>query len=208
MKKRSTRRQKPQTSTTKARGKKTSTKKASSPRSSSARTSAKTDIIQLILQDHRPLKKLIKILKDSKKDLSERKAAFEEFAPALLAHAKSEEAVLYVAMKKEEDLREGGFEGDVEHGLADQMIDEVRAASDDDLWSARAKVLAELVEHHIEEEEEELLPDFKKHSKADERAAMGSKYRRLKSRLESSDVLRSEEDFAPETDSTEERAAH
>jgi hemerythrin superfamily protein len=107
------------------------------------------DIIQMIMVDHKPLKKLIKVMKDSDQSLSARQKAFEEFAPLLVAHAKPEEQVLYVYMRKDEDLREESFEGEVEHGLADQMLEEAKRTDDEDLWSAKVKVLAELVEHHI-----------------------------------------------------------
>ena len=143
------------------------------------------DIIDLILADHKPLKQLIKIMKDSEKhDLNERQNAFEEFAPLLVTHAKPEEQTLYVSMKKEEDLREEGLEGDVEHALADQLLEEIKRTDDEDLWSARVKVLAELVEHHIEEEEEEMLPDFRKNSEVEERIQLGADYLQLKAQLE------------------------
>lgn len=139
------------------------------------------DILRIIIDDHKPLKKLIKVLKDSDNhDLQERRTAFEEFAPLLVTHAKSEEQVLYVYMKADDELREEGFEGDVEHGLADQMVEEVKRTDDDDLWSARVKVLAELVEHHIKEEEEEMFPDIRKNSEAEDRRYMGEQYAALK----------------------------
>lgn len=142
-----------------------------------------TDIVQLIMEDHKPLKELIKVMKNLDKDREEREDAFVQFAPLLLAHAKPEEQVLYAQMKTDEELREEGFEGDVEHQLADQMVEEIMRTEDPDLWSARVKVLAELVEHHIEEEEEDLLPDFKKHSEPAERAKMGQKFLILKTQM-------------------------
>ncbi|NUN06917.1 MAG: hemerythrin domain-containing protein [Bdellovibrio sp.] len=143
-----------------------------------------SDIVNLILEDHKSLKRLIKVMKDSEKHrLAERAEAFAEFAPLLVAHAKPEEQVLYIYMKQDEDLREGGFEGDVEHQLADQLVEEIMRTDDEDLWSARVKVLAELVEHHIEEEEEDLLPDFKKESEENERRFMGQKFLLLKTKL-------------------------
>ncbi len=138
------------------------------------------DIINLILEDHKPLKELIKVMKDSEKSTEERLTAFAEFAPTLIAHAKPEEELLYVFMKKNEELREEAFEGDVEHQLADQLVEEIKRTQDEDLKSARIKVLAELVEHHIEEEEEELLPDFKENSESTERAQLGNRFLELK----------------------------
>lgn len=139
-----------------------------------------SNIVDIILNDHEPLKKLIKIMKDSDKDLKERTAAFEKFAPILMAHAKPEEQVLYTYMKSKKELREEGFEGDVEHMLADQMVEECKRTKDRDLLGAQIKILAELVEHHIEEEERELLPDFNKNSDSDEREQLAEKFLKLK----------------------------
>lgn len=135
-----------------------------------------TDIVELILKDHKPLKALIKIMKDDEKDLSERRLAFEEFGPLLLSHAMPEERVLYVDMKSNEDMRVDGLEGDTEHALAGQMIEEAKRAEDDDVFEAKIKVLAELVEHHIKEEEEDMLPEFKKQTSAEERQELGALY--------------------------------
>ncbi|WP_291516538.1 hemerythrin domain-containing protein [Bdellovibrio sp. ArHS] len=144
---------------------------------------AELDIINMILEDHKPLKELIEVMKDSEKGLEERQEAFAQFAPLLISHAKPEEQSLYRYMKSDEELREGGFEGDVEHQLADQMVEEILRTEDEDVWSARVKVLAELVEHHIEEEEDELLPDFKKHSETSDREKLGQLFLDLKTRL-------------------------
>ncbi len=141
---------------------------------------SKSDIVDIILEDHKPLKQLIKIMKNSDKSQEERFSAFEEFAPTLIAHAKPEEETLYVFMKNDEDLKEEGYEGDVEHSLADQLVEEIKRTTEPDLKSARIKVLAELVEHHIEEEEEELLPDFKKSSDVRDRNSLGSEFLKLK----------------------------
>lgn len=141
------------------------------------RTKAKTDdIVQLILADHKPLKEMIKTLKDPKAEFEELRECYEEFAPMLIAHAKPEEAVLYVEMKGEKDLRREGFEGEIEHSLADQLIEDIEQTDDEDLWTARVKVLAEIVEHHIKEEESRILPDYKRNSNSSERSELGQQY--------------------------------
>lgn len=76
-------------------------------------------------------------------------------------------------------------EGDVEHGLANQLIiDEIKITENKNLWSARVKVLAEMVEHHIEEEEEEMFPDVRKNSELEERAKLGTLYMQPKAQIE------------------------
>lgn len=146
------------------------------------------DIIDLILEDHRPLKELIKTMKDEETEAGDKMVAFEEFASLLMMHAKPEEQSLYIFMKEEEELRQEGMEGDVEHALADQLIMEIKSEVDPTMWMAKVKVLAELVEHHIEEEEETMLPDFKRESSSEERRELGEKYLELKSTIPFDDL--------------------
>ena len=137
------------------------------------------DIIQVILKDHKPLWASIKIMKDEKSTYAEKKKAFYKFAPALIAHAKPEEQTWYMQMKSEKDFVVDGLEGDVEHSLADQLCEELKRTSDREMFMAKVKVLAELVEHHLEEEEEDMLPEFRKDSTAEERIALGEKYLKI-----------------------------
>lgn len=124
-------------------------------------------IISVIKEDHKPLKELIKIMKDGDKAPEERKLAFADFAPLLVTHAKAEEKSLYEYMKTKTDLREHAFEGDAEHSVADQLCEEIVRTTDPDQILAKIKVLAEAVEHHIKEEENEILPDVEKKVDAD-----------------------------------------
>ena len=152
------------------------------------------DIIKVLKAEHEPLKKLIKIMKDTEKSQSERSKAFDEFAPLLIVHAKAEERVLYEFLKNEVDMPEEGYEGDVEHGLAEQMLDEAKSEDDDHVWSAKVKILAELVEHHIEEEEGEIFAEFKKKCELEMRKELTALYL-----AEKSNVQRDEKDSAKET---------
>lgn len=144
------------------------------------KASDQNDILSIIERDHKPLKKLIKTMKDSEASLPDLRKAFSEFAPLLLNHAKPEEKALYVPMKERDaDIRTEGFEGDTEHHIADSLVEEIKATTDKDEWRAKVKVLAELVEHHIEEEEEEMFKEIRKEFDLEERVAMGVEYTRL-----------------------------
>lgn len=135
-----------------------------------------TDIIDLILRDHTPIKDLIEILKDPDSDKDQKQGAYEEFSELLIAHAKAEEQSLYVQMKEFEDLRMESFEGDAEHTIADRLVQEISNISDENQWNAKVKVLAELVEHHIREEEDEMLHDVRKQMNLSLRQSIGSRY--------------------------------
>lgn len=120
------------------------------------------DIVAIILADHKPLKELIRVMKDTDQPLETRKRSLLEFAPLLLAHAKPEERSLYAFMKTSRAFRIDGVEGEAEHDLADQMVDEAKRATERDRQSSKIKMLAEFVERHIAEEENEILPHFKR----------------------------------------------
>ena len=147
-------------------------------------SSTSEDVIELILRDHQPLKKLIENLKNADVSRSEKEDCFEKFVPLLIGHAKAEEQSLYVQMKEFKNLRMESFEGDTEHAIAEQLIQEINGAADDDEWSAKVKVVAELVDNHIQEEEEGILKDVKTQMDISLRRAVGEVYSQIKTELE------------------------
>lgn len=164
-----------------------------------AAQASKEDIIKLILTDHEPLKRLVGILKDLGEPLRTRRRIFDQFALLFLVHARSEQESLYTFLKDEnKELRIDGLEGEVEHELAEHMIEEVKMAEDPDLWSARAKVLAELVDHHLNEEEVDFLPAFKKECDIEDRVMLGKQYLELKDHFRREENLTIEEEEAIE----------
>lgn len=138
------------------------------------------DIIDAIKEDHKALKDLIPLLKSEDLSYEEKRGVFAFFAAALEAHAHPEEKTWYAEMKKSDELKLEGLEGDVEHALADQLTKELKSTTDHDLFMAKVKVLAEMLEHHITEEENEMLPDYKKNSSVEERKELGAKYLKLR----------------------------
>jgi hemerythrin superfamily protein len=140
------------------------------------------DVIDLIMEDHKLLKQLILILKNPEVSFTKKLPAFEQFEVSLITHAKSEEESLYVSMKKLKELKVEGLEGDVEHSLADQLVNEIKETSDDDTWMAKVKVLAELVDHHIKEEESEMLKKVRKEFSKEKREEIGKNYSQLYTR--------------------------
>jgi hemerythrin-like domain-containing protein len=119
------------------------------------------NILSTILEDHRPLKELIEVMKDLDLKFEDRQKAFADFAPLLVTHAKAEEQSLYKYLKQVAELKTDGYEGQTEHNIADQLCEEIKRTTEEDEMSARIKVLAELMEHHIEEEENDMFPTIR-----------------------------------------------
>lgn len=127
-------------------------------------TSTPKDLVAAIMKDHDGLRQFIGVLKDTKRDMSERRKAFELFSALLKSHTIAEEKAVYKPMeeKAKHDLVIRIEEGYVEHSVADKVLADMEKATDPNVWSAHANVLAELVEHHLKEEEDEMFPMMKK----------------------------------------------
>ena len=109
-----------------------------------------------------------------KEDHEKVKGLFEEFESAeqkqkgdiaataimeLEVHADLEEKLIYPAIREQIDEDEMMNEAVEEHHLVHVLIKELKKLKPkDEAFQAKFKVLGELVKHHIEEEEGEILP--------------------------------------------------
>jgi hemerythrin superfamily protein len=124
------------------------------------------DAIKMLKDDHKKVKALFRDYEaagDSAYKANGRIA--NEVFSELEVHTMLEEEIFYPAVKKRadeegQDLIDEGIE---EHHVVKILIEELKELTpDDDAFDAKFKVLTENVEHHIEEEEGEMLPDAKK----------------------------------------------
>ena len=113
-------------------------------------------IIQLLHQDHLEVSSMIEKLTKIE-DGSERGSLFKELVSALLAHSHAEQNVLYKKMEKSDDEKARSFalEGMNEHQLVEHQLQQMSRARNktSEPWTAQLKVLRDLVEHHVKEEE-------------------------------------------------------
>jgi hemerythrin-like domain-containing protein len=144
-----------------------------------------SDIIEYALMDHESIRKPLETLKSETSEFSEKLEAFRKFAPMLLTHAKSEEQALYETMLENDELKEEGYEGKEEHKVAEQLINEllILGIDNEELWMAKAKVLAEVVEHHLDEEEQEIFPDIQEQLSSDRLEEIGEIYLDLRKKI-------------------------
>ena len=129
-------------------------------------SNAKTDAIELLTADHRKVEKLFKQyskLVEDEASYNEKEALAMTICAELTIHAQVEEEIFYPAARNaldEEDLID---EAIVEHASAKDLVAQLQDMSpDDDLFDAKLKVLSELIEHHVEEEEDEMFPKLRK----------------------------------------------
>ena len=120
-------------------------------------------VIDLILIDHRYLKECILILGDEHADKAKKFRMAKGFLDTLQKHSTAEKAAVYVPAEKNEELHFNILEADIEHGIVDQKVKTLRprlarAKKLKEDVEAELKVLSELVRHHLQEEESEILP--------------------------------------------------
>ena len=125
--------------------------------------------IQLLKDQHKKTKAALE--KGSKGKLS--KTESKKAADELVAHMVIEEHVFYPRIRElDKDLVSESFE---EHTTARFSLARCLSATTDDEIKARFTVLKELIEHHVEEEEEEMFPKVEKAIDEEELELLGTK---------------------------------
>jgi hemerythrin superfamily protein len=141
------------------------------------------EITDALKEDHDELKDLIATVNESD-DAEEIKMAFTQFAELLAKHSKAEEKVVYDALigTGDEESETEGYEGYTEHMLAETLLKKMQAGADvtGPEWKAEAKVMQEILEHHIEEEEDEIFDAVEDNFEDSQREEMGTEFERLK----------------------------
>jgi len=144
------------------------------------------EITKALHSDHMELKRLLRTITGSE-DAEEVTAAFEEFATLLKKHARAEEKVVYEKLVGQEDaeVQQDGYEGYTEHMLADTLLAKLKEGADPlgPEWQAEAKVMQEILEHHIEEEEDTIFSDVREGFEMDQRREMGAQFEELKDEI-------------------------
>lgn len=114
------------------------------------------DAFELLKADHKKVAELFDLLETAsgKRKLD----VFKRIKSELEVHAHIEETIFYPAVEKPEETHDLTLEAYEEHKVVKTLLAELSGAkSATDEWQAKAKVLRENVEHHVDEEENELF---------------------------------------------------
>ncbi|HEX7330556.1 MAG TPA: hemerythrin domain-containing protein [Pyrinomonadaceae bacterium] len=139
------------------------------------------DPFELLKADHRKVEQLFTQLESAsgKRKLQ----VFEQIKTELELHTHIEEKVFYPALEEPEETHDLALEAYEEHDVVKRLLKELgRAKTADDEWEAKAKVLQENVEHHVEEEENELFPKAETALGAEEIESLGEQMEAEKAR--------------------------
>lgn len=119
------------------------------------------DAITLLTEDHENVKSMFEQYEGlGERAHASKKKLATQICTELTKHATAEEEIFYPAVraagKDKEDMVD---EATVEHASAKDLIAQILVMEPtEELFDAKVKVLSELIEHHVQEEEGEMFP--------------------------------------------------
>ena len=117
------------------------------------------DAIAMLKNDHDKVKKLLTELETTtERGVKTREELFATIKGELTIHEAIEEEIFYPALKSHPKAKDIVLEGYEEHHVVDLLMGELESLDvSDETWGAKAMVMKENIEHHIEEEEGEMF---------------------------------------------------
>lgn len=127
-----------------------------------AKAAFASGVVEMLKEDHEKVKGLFEEYESAASQEQAEIAATAIFE--LEIHAELEEKLIYPAIREAIDDNDMMNEAVEEHHLVHVLIAELKKLKPkDEKFHAKFTVLSELVKHHIEEEEGELLPQAERH---------------------------------------------
>ncbi len=141
---------------------------------------------QLLKEDHKKVSGIFQQLEPTtERALKTREELFTKLKQELDIHTQIEETIFYPAIKDAHETREITLEGFEEHHVVKLLLKELEDMPvDTEQWAAKLKVLQENVEHHVEEEEEEMFQKARQVLSEEEINDLGAQMEAEKQRLQ------------------------
>ena len=134
------------------------------------------DVITLIEQDHRKVERVFEQLKKTKEP-SERQELLTRLHRLLDPHTKAEEAIVYPAMESAGVESLDTSSANEEHDHVAKLLTELMAEGPEaEAFGQKVETIEAAVKHHVKEEEEEMLPEFRRKSDSGTREQLGSAF--------------------------------
>jgi hemerythrin superfamily protein len=149
---------------------------------------AKKDAISLLKEDHQMVKRLLSDLqRAAERNGAKQGELLQRITAALQTHTRLEEEIFYpafhAAVDKEDDAKLY-YEALEEHHVVDLVLPEMTDAEPgSEEFAAKVKVLKDLVEHHVEEEEGRMFPRASKAIDKEDLKQLGERLERRRDQL-------------------------
>jgi hemerythrin superfamily protein len=149
------------------------------------------DAIALLKADHKAVKALFKEADElSDRATTQMKKLGDQICRELTVHTEIEEQIFYPAVKERsqrghKEERELVLESYEEHALAKKVIGELQSLeASDETYRAKFKVLHELIDEHVKEEERQLFPAVRELMSEDNLVELGEQIQQMKEQLQ------------------------
>lgn len=134
-------------------------------------------VFDVLKKEHKEIKQL---MQKAEKDPGQ----FSAFSEELNKHVQAEEQVVYQTLKDEKSVHEMILEGFEEHHVVDLIMREMKSGTEgNEKWQAKFKVMSENLEHHIEEEEQQMFPSAEKAIGRERATEMAKEYESAEKQL-------------------------
>ncbi len=133
--------------------------------------------IELLKNDHDKVESIFEKLEPTtERAVKTREELFTQLKQKLDVHSHIEETIFYPAIKDADATHDITLEGYEEHHVVKILLSELAAMPvDTEQWTAKLKVLKENVEHHVEEEEDEMFVSARKVLSKEEIEELGAR---------------------------------
>jgi hypothetical protein len=141
--------------------------------------------LSLLEEDHRTVKKLMAELDSTtERGIKTREQLFSRIKHELQVHESIEEEIFYPALKEHPKAKDLVLEAYEEHHVVDMVMAEIDGVPyDDETWGAKFTVMKENVEHHIDEEEDEMFRQARQVFEPQELEELGERMQLRKDQL-------------------------
>jgi hemerythrin superfamily protein len=138
-------------------------------------------IYSTLKKEHKEVKEMFEQILDDKKPSM---TIFNQIMDALQPHMSGEEKYFYPAIKAGDPKEENAFivnEGFEEHKWAKMLAAEIcKMEENNEMWLPKVKVLGDMIDHHIEEEEGQVFKAAKKVLSKDQEEEILNKFEQEK----------------------------
>jgi iron-sulfur cluster repair protein YtfE (RIC family) len=119
------------------------------------------NIYQVLKQEHGEVKKLIKdMLQQSEPTPQSLEGPFSQLRDALDIHMAGEEKLFYPPIEQNQKARPDVLEAYEEHHVAKMVLRELSGLAKDNVrWIPKLQVLGDVLDHHIQEEEQTIFKE-------------------------------------------------
>ncbi|HVQ37663.1 MAG TPA: hemerythrin domain-containing protein [Pyrinomonadaceae bacterium] len=140
------------------------------------------NVFTLLKADHKKVAGILKKIDETtERAVKTREELFTQVKTELDVHTRIEETIFYPALKEAEETRDITMEAFEEHRLVKQLLQELdKEDKGAEEWTAKFTVLKENIEHHVEEEEDEMFKKARKVLSEEEAEALGTRMEEAK----------------------------